>query len=113
METAAGAWLRLLDYEQFRDTYAQASASFQAQITREMWIRRCRAWQSALGIRVNRKFLEITEIPGSTSGEPRIYLRYEVRLRNGTAVETVRMEPSEQGTWAVADYSIGQIRAKR
>jgi Protein of unknown function (DUF4019) len=112
LEAAALRWLRLLDDEQFRDTYETSGSSFKQDLSRDMWVRRCRAWKSALGRRLDRTFQEFMEGDDPNGGGKRYYLRYRIRFPRGSAMETVRLEAAAPGYWQVADYSIGEIRPK-
>jgi tetratricopeptide (TPR) repeat protein len=113
LESATLKWLKLMDDEQWRDTYERAAYSFRMAQPRYLWVRKCRAWRESLGRRLDRKPLGGEEIPSAETERQQYRLSYEVRFPNGSATETVQLEPSAPGVWEVTSYTLGAVRANR
>jgi hypothetical protein len=108
-QAAAESWLKLVDAEQYGESWEQAAALFKGAVTREQWT------QSAAGVRgplgelksrkmSSRKYTE--QLPGAPDGKY-VVLQFDAVYENKeSAVETVTPMLEQDGVWRVSGYFI-------
>ena len=107
--TASGAWLSLVDEENYAESWNQAAGLFKNAVTKEQWQSTVKAVRTPLGKVVVRKLKskKYTEtMPGAPDGEY-VVIQYETTFENKkSAVETVTPMLDKDGKWRVSGYYI-------
>jgi len=108
-QTAAEAWLELVDNELYEESWAQASELFKGAITAEGWRQAASGVRKPLGALVSRKLKSRTytqQLPGAPDGEY-VVIQYDTVFENkASAVETVTPMLDPDGVWRVSGYYI-------
>ena len=106
---ASGAWLSLVDGENYAESWNQASGLFKAAVTKEQWQNTVKAVRVPLGKLVARKLKSkqyTKTLPGAPDGEY-VVIQYETTFENKkSAVETVTPMLDKDGKWRVSGYYI-------
>lgn len=107
-DEATGKWLALIDGRQYLDSWNQAAALFQQQVSAENWLQAISAARQPFGAMISRKRISATyatSLPGAPDGEY-VVLRYQTTFRNKkSAVETVT-PMLDNKRWRVSGYYI-------
>jgi hypothetical protein len=108
-QAAAESWLKLVDAEQYAESWEGAAALFKGAVTREQWVQAAGAARAPLGGLVSRKIRsrQYTEqLPGAPNGKY-VILQFDAVFENkASAVETVTPMLDEDGVWRVSGYFI-------
>ncbi|MGA2315438.1 MAG: DUF4019 domain-containing protein [Thermodesulfobacteriota bacterium] len=106
---AAGAWLSLVDGENYAESWNQAAGLFKAAVTKEQWQNTVRAVRVPLGKVVARKLKSkqyTKTLPGLPDGEY-VVIQYETMFeKKQSAIETVTPLLDKDGKWRVSGYYI-------
>ena len=106
---AAGSWLTLVDAGRYADSWKQASALFQKQLTPEQWNQALHSARTPLGALRLRKLASaryLTSLPGAPDGEY-VVIQYETDFENKKgAIETITPMKEKDGSWKVSGYFI-------
>lgn len=106
---ASGAWLSLVDEDNYAESWNQAAGLFKNAVTKEQWQQSVKAVRTPLGKMVARK-LKLKQytktLPGAPDGEY-VVIHYETTFENKkSAVETVTPMFDKDGKWRVPGYYI-------
>ena len=108
-QTAADAWLELVDNEQYEESWEQAAELFKGAVTQEAWRQAASGARKPLGALVSRKLKSrtyIKQLPGAPDGQY-VVIQFEAVFENkASAVETVTPMLDPDGTWRVSGYYI-------
>lgn len=108
-QTAAEAWLELIDAEQYTESWNDAAPAVQEAVTAEQWadqVGSARQQVGALQERTVEAAESVMDPPNSPPGEYFI-LTYESTFANvPNATETVVTMKQEDGSWKVAGYLV-------
>lgn len=106
---AADRWLALADADDGAATWDQASASFQAAVSRSAWADALRQARQPFGAAKSRKLLSSefkTSLPGAPAGEY-VLIQYQTQFEHrANAVETVVPMRERDGGWKVSGYFV-------
>jgi hypothetical protein len=106
---AADRWLALADAGDGAATWDQASASFQAAVSRSAWADALRQARQPFGAAKSRKLLSSefkTSLPGAPAGEY-VLIQYQTQFgHRANAVETVVPMRERDGGWKVSGYFV-------
>jgi hypothetical protein len=106
---AADRWLALADAGDGAATWDQASASFQAAVSRSAWADALRQARQPFGAAKSRKLLSSefkTSLPGAPAGEY-VLIQYQTQFEHrANAVETVVPMRERDGGWKVSGYFV-------
>jgi len=108
-QTAAEAWLKIVDAGRYDDSWSASARLFQGAVTREQWHQAAAAARGPLGDLITRKVKSrqyTTTLPGAPDGQY-VVLRFEaVYKAKAAAVETVTVMVDPNGAWRVSGYFI-------
>jgi len=108
-ETAAEAWLALVDSSDYAASWEEAAEIFKAHVNKEQWEKAARSTREPLGRLTSRKFSSAQytkQLPGVPDGEY-VVIQYESSFENkSSAVETVTPALDKDGKWRVSGYFI-------
>ena len=108
-QTAAGAWLALIDASQYEESWDSAASVFRAAVTRPDWQTSLLKARAPFGAVRNRTLLGAsyqTRLPGAPPGEY-VVLQYEAELAGSRKiVETVTPMKESDGRWRVSGYYV-------
>ena len=108
-EKSAKKWLNLIDRAEYRESWLEAAAYFQNNVTRQEWQRTIEGVRQPLGNLLFREVASIqyaTTLPGSPDGEY-VVIQYNTSFENKElAVETVTPMLERDGEWKAAGYYI-------
>lgn len=108
-QSAAVAWLALVDAGNFAASWDAAATRFRARITREDWEARAASLRGSMGALKSRNFKSESfthSLPGVPDGDY-VVIRFSSSFANtGSAIETVTPMKDADGTWRVAGYFI-------
>ena len=106
---AADAWLKLIDSDDYAQSWTQASDFFQQHIPEQAWAMQVSAARDPLGELVSRKFASAkytTSLPGAPDGQY-VLIQYNSSFAHKkSAVETVTPMRNADGSWHVTGYYI-------
>ncbi len=106
---AAETWLRLVDSEQYSESWEQASELFQSAVQPEGWTQSMRAFRKPLGTVLSRTVdtqKYSTTLPGAPDGEY-VVIQFKTSFTNKhSAVETITPMKDSDGIWRVSGYYI-------
>lgn len=102
------AWLALVDYQKYPDSWNGASSYFRSQVPQARWVEMAQHARTPLGRLTSRKFVRIAfkkSPPGAPDGNYAV-LQFESSFQNkAKAVETVTLM-LDHGQWKTAGYFI-------
>ena len=105
--TAAETWLKLVDTEQYEESWEQAAELFKGGVTKEQWQQAASGVRKPLGPLVSRKLKsrQYTEqLPGAPDGQY-VVIQFDAVFENkSAAVETVTPMLDPDGAWRVSGY---------
>jgi len=108
-QAAAESWLKLVDAEQYGESWEQAAALFKGAVTREQWVQAAAGVRGPLGKLTSRKISSrkyTEQLPGAPDGKY-VVLQFDAVYENrASAVETVTPMLDEDGVWRVSGYFI-------
>ena len=108
-ETAARAWLALVDTGDYAQSWDAAARTFRNSITRSQWVARAASARGPLGAVKSRELSSsrlLRSLPGAPDGE---YVVIEFRTsyeHKAEATETVTPMRDPDGRWRVSGYYI-------
>jgi len=107
-ETAALAWLAIVDSEAWTESWSQASSLFQGAVGQQQWAQQLRSARGPLGKVVSRQLKSaehVTSLPGAPDGDYVVIQFDTVFEHKASAVEMVTpMLDGEE--WRVSGYFI-------
>lgn len=108
-QTAAKAWLALVDAEKYGQSWDEAALLFRSAVMKAEWERAAKAARGPLGALQSRTFKSADytrSLPGAPDGEY-VVIQFDSRFANkASAVETVTPMRDKDGAWRVAGYYI-------
>lgn len=108
-QTAAKAWLALMDAGEYSDSWAQAAGLFKAAVPEPSWASSAARVRAPLGALKSRRILSSTfthTLPGAPDGDY-VVIQYSTEFENkARAVETVTPLREKDGTWHVSGYFV-------
>jgi len=108
-QSAAVAWLALLDAGSYAASWDAAAMRFREAVTREDWQARAAGLRGPMGALKSRNFQSETfshSLPGAPDGDY-VVIRFSSSFAHtGSAIETVTPMKDVDGTWRVAGYFI-------
>lgn len=106
---ASESWLKLVDSDDFAESWNQAAALFKNAITDEKWRESLDMVRGMFGKALSRavkKTTYATELPGAPDGDY-VVIEYETEFeKKRNAVETVTPMKDPDGQWRVSGYFI-------
>jgi len=107
--TASGAWLSLVDGENYAESWNQAAALFKAAVTKEQWQTMVKAVRVPLGKVMVRKLKSkqyTKTLPGAPDGEY-VVIQYETTFeKKQSVIETITPMLDKDGKWGISGYYI-------
>jgi hypothetical protein len=108
-ESAARAWLGLVDAGKYADSWSSAAAPFRQKITAAQWqaaVSAARAPLGSLSSRTLKSATHTSTLPGAPDGDY-VVLQFSSSFENkASAVETVTPMKDTDGQWRVSGYYI-------
>jgi rhamnogalacturonyl hydrolase YesR len=108
-QSAAQAWLQLVDTQHYDQSWDSAAAVFRSAITKPQWagaVKEGRAPFEPLGQRTLIAANYTTELPNVPPGQY-VVIQYRTQAGHGkTVVETITPARDQDGRWRVAGYYI-------
>lgn len=108
-ESAARAWLALVDAGKYADSWSSASTTFRQKISASQWqmaVAGVRAPLGALSSRTLQSATPRNSLPGAPDGEYVVFQFAAVFAHKAAAVETVTPVKDTDGKWHVSGYFI-------
>lgn len=108
-ETAALAWLSLVDAGRYAESWTAAATRFRQAIPQEQWESKAEYGRGALGALKSRKLRSATftsTLPGAPDGEYVVIKLVSSFEQKAAAIETVTLLKDQDGTWRVSGYYI-------
>jgi len=108
-QTAAEAWLKIVDAGRYDDSWSASAKLFQGAVTKEQWHQAAASARGPLGDLVSRKVKSrqyTTTLPGAPDGKYVILQFESVYKAKAAAVETVTVMVDPDGAWRVSGYFI-------
>ena len=106
---SAESWLKLIDQEEYAESWEQTSSFFKSQVSQNQWVVTISNLKSSIGKTITRKLLlakYTTSLPGAPSGEyVVIQFRTDFETKEG-AIETITPMKDSDGMWRVSGYFI-------
>lgn len=106
-QTAAEAWLDLIDAGEYAESWNEAASSFQEAVSAKQWAQQVGDVRQPYGALQERTFESAesaTDPPNDPPGEY-VTLTYKSAFANTpNAIETVATVKQEDGSWKVAGY---------
>ncbi len=108
-ESAARAWLVLVDAGNYADSWSSAAAAFRQKITAAQWQAAASAARAPLGSLRSRTLKSATHtstLPGAADGDY-VVLQFSSSFENkASAIETVTPLKDADGQWHVCGYYV-------
>lgn len=108
-DTAARAWLALIDSGDFAASWQQASTLFKASISQQQWLEALHGARTPLGklqARTLQSAMPAHTLPGAPPGDY-VVIQYRSRFDNrAEAIETVTQQREVNGSWRISGYYI-------
>jgi hypothetical protein len=108
-QTAAQAWLQLVDARRYEQSWDSAAAVFRSAVTKSQWagaVKEGRAPFEPLGQRTLITATYTTQLPNVPAGEY-VVIQYRTKAGQGkTVVETITPARDSDNRWRVAGYYI-------
>jgi beta-lactamase regulating signal transducer with metallopeptidase domain len=106
---AAEKWLKLVDEEQYGESWEMSAELFRKVLAKEKWVEMLAPIRKPLGKVISRKMIskEYTKtLPGAPDGEY-VVIQFQTSFENKKeAVETVTPMKEKDGSWRVSGYYI-------
>lgn len=110
-EQALGGWLRLVDNQQYGESWDAAATDFRSAITRPGWEKTVRAARAPLGKVIARQVQSTNaqeELPGAPKGHY-VVVQTNAKFENkASAIETCTLQQAKDGQWRVVGYFIAK-----
>jgi hypothetical protein len=107
--SAAEAWLKLVDEQQYDESWKNAAGVFRGAVSTEDWSKAVGGVRGQVGQLVSRKLASAnytTSLPGVRDGKY-VVIQFETSFANkASAVETVTPMLDDDGSWRVAGYFV-------
>lgn len=108
-ETAARAWLQVVDQNQYGRSWLNAASLFRSAVPKDTWRMQLAGVRKPLGEVVRRDLIgakSTTSLPGAPDGEY-VVLQFRTHFRRkASAIETVTPMRDTDGVWRVGGYYI-------
>lgn len=108
-DSAAEAWLALVEDEKYGESWDEAAGIFKEAIQRDNWINTMQSVRKPLGKILNREFKSssyTTSLPGAPEGEY-VIIQFETSFENKKyATEIITPTLDKEGEWRVSGYFI-------
>jgi hypothetical protein len=108
-ETAAKAWLALVDDAKYAESWKEAASFFKGAVKQDQWEQSASGVRKPLGKLASRKLKSATyqtSVPGAPDGEY-VILQFDASFeKKKDAVETVTPMLDKDGKWRVSGYFI-------
>lgn len=108
-QTAAKAWLALVDAEKYGQSWDEAALLFRSAVMKVEWERAAKAARAPLGTLKSRTLKSANytrSLLGAPDGEY-VVIQFDSQFANKTsAIETVTPMRDKDGTWRVSGYYI-------
>ncbi len=108
-QTAAEAWLKLVDEADYGASYEAAASFFKAAVTKAQWeaaVTQARGPLEPFGGRTLLGAQYATSLPNAPDGEY-VVMQYQTLIgTGGTAIETVTPMRDTDGAWRVSGYYV-------
>jgi len=108
-ETAALAWLKLVDNSEYAASWDDAAVYFKNAISKKKWEQSLAAVRKPLGATLSRRLKSatyVTSLPGAPDGEY-VVIQFNTSFQNKkSAVETITPMMDKDGRWRVSGYYI-------
>lgn len=108
-QTAAKAWLALVDAEKYGQSWDEGALLFRSAVMKAEWERAARAARAPLGAVKSRAFKSANftrSLPGAPDGEY-VVIQFDTQFANkASAIETVTPMRDKDGAWRVAGYYV-------
>jgi hypothetical protein len=108
-ESAANAWLALIDAGNYSASWSEASSLFRQHIPQSQWQTMAAGVRVPLGALKSRKLQSATvthSVPGAPDGEYVVVTFASSFENKASAIETVTPMLDADGTWRVSGYYI-------
>jgi hypothetical protein len=108
-ESAAIAWLGLVDAGDYAESWSAASTLFRQSVTEAQWQAAVAGVREPLGPLTSRKVQSATfkdSLPGAPDGEYVVIVFTSSFANKATAIETVTPMKDADGEWRVSGYFI-------
>ncbi len=108
-ETAARAWLALVDAGKYAESWSSAAAMFRQRITSAQWAAAAAGARGPLGALTSRTLQSATpksSLPGAPDGEYVVIQFASSFEHKASAVETVTPVKDADGAWHVSGYYV-------
>ena len=108
-QTAAEAWLALVDGGSYDESWSDAATLFRGAVTKEQWRQAAKGVRQPLGKLVSRTLKSRTakeKLPGAPDGTYVVIQFATVYENKAEAVETVTPMREADGSWRVSGYFI-------
>jgi len=108
-ESAALAWLTLVDAGNYAQSWKDASALFRQSVSESQWQSAAAAARAPLGALKSRKLQSVTlksSLPGAPDGEYAVIQFSSSFEHKASAIETVTPMKDPDGKWHVSGYYI-------
>jgi hypothetical protein len=106
--TAADAWLKIEDAENYDKSWQAASEYFRSQVPEQGWVRRMQTMRRAIDPVLERDLTTSewkTEVPNLPKGEYVAFV-YETTFANGHALVESLVMVDEGGAWKMVGYAV-------
>ncbi|MBW2594177.1 MAG: DUF4019 domain-containing protein [Deltaproteobacteria bacterium] len=104
---AADAWLSLIDFENYAESWDNSARFFQAAVSKEKWMQTMQGARKPLGKNLSRKLKSKeyhTSMPGVPDGRY-VVIKFVASFENKkNAIETVTPMLDTDGRWRVSGY---------
>jgi len=108
-QTAAKAWLALVDAGKYGQSWDEAALLFRSAVMKAEWEKAAKSARGPLGALQSRTFKSASytrALPGAPDGEY-VVIQFDSRFANkASAVETVTPMRDKDGAWRVSGYYI-------
>jgi hypothetical protein len=107
-QKAVTAWLKLVDEQQYQDSWEQTATLFRQQVNASTWVQQMTAVRQPMGDASSRILLSATyatSLPGAPDGEYVVFQFKTVFTHKKDAIETLT-SMLDNGHWRVAGYYI-------
>ena len=105
-QQAVTAWLKLVDEQQYRESWEETAILFRAQVSASTWVQQMTALRQPMGAASSRILLGATyatSLPGAPDGEY-VVLQFKTVFENKKdSIETLT-PMLDNGQWRVAGY---------
>jgi hypothetical protein len=107
-KAAALAWVKLIDDEQYAQSWKQASTRFQAMATEQRWVDAMTQVRQPLGSVVSREFKTANfthELPRLPKGDYWV-IEFATSFEGTPTIETITMMLDQDGKWHALSFRI-------